>query len=231
MGAGNSLWVLIAQSDAMTKVVLLTLLGMSIACWTITLYKLLLARAKHKSLQAVMMRVAGAQSADDLARIASQYKHSLAGYFLHSILGIAQQHGNLVEGSEYCIDGILFREQAYLGMLSTSAALAPLMGLFGTVWGLVHAFIDISQKQAADISVVAPGIAEALITTLAGLLVAIPAAAFFYYLQGCIRQLEHELVALAQRITSIVQNNTQVVGGSFTKHAPSGVAVRAQEHE
>jgi biopolymer transport protein ExbB len=63
--------------------------------------------------------------------------------------------------------------------LSTTASVAPLLGLFGTVWGLVHAFMNIAATQSADITAVAPGIAEALITTIAGLLVAIPALVMY----------------------------------------------------
>ena len=78
-------------------------------------------------------------------------------------------------------------EESYLPFLFTSASVSPLLGLFGTVWGLVHAFIRISEKQSADITTVAPGIAEALITTLAGLLVAVPALVMYHYLIAQIR--------------------------------------------
>ena len=80
------------------------------------------------------------------------------------------------------VDAIVVHEESYLPFLSTSAAVAPLLGLFGTVWGLIHAFMRISEKQVADITTVAPGIAEALVTTLAGLFVAIPALIMFNYL-------------------------------------------------
>ena len=72
-------------------------------------------------------------------------------------------------------------------MLSVSAAVSPLLGLFGTVWGLVHAFVRIGELQTADIATVAPGIAEALITTLAGLMVAIPALVMYHYVANKIR--------------------------------------------
>jgi len=79
------------------------------------------------------------------------------------------------------------------------------LGLFGTVWGLVHAFIRISEKQSADITTVAPGIAEALITTLAGLLVAIPALVMYHYLMSEIRTIERQLFILADKFSFIVQ--------------------------
>ena len=75
-------------------------------------------------------------------------------------------------------------------ILYSCAGVATLIGLFGTVWGLVHAFIRIGEKQAADIATVAPGIAEALITTLGGLMVAIPAYVMFHFLSVRVRALE-----------------------------------------
>jgi biopolymer transport protein TolQ len=100
---------------------------------------------------------------------------------------------------------MLLHNEEYLAVLSSSAAVAPLLGLFGTVWGLIHAFIRISETQVADIATIAPGIAEALITTLAGLLVAIPALVMFNYLHTKTRALEQQLITLADRITFIFQ--------------------------
>ncbi len=78
-----------------------------------------------------------------------------------------------------------------------------MLGLFGTVWGLVHAFVSISQKQSADIATVAPGIAEALITTLAGLMVAIPALVMFVYLNTMVKDIEQKSMNLADRFILI----------------------------
>ena len=77
------------------------------------------------------------------------------------------------------VDVVMAHEESYVSLLATSAAIAPLLGLFGTVWGLVHAFMSIHELQSADIATVAPGIAEALITTLVGLMLAIPALVMF----------------------------------------------------
>jgi biopolymer transport protein TolQ len=103
------------------------------------------------------------------------------------------------------VENVVAEEESYLPILATSAAVAPLLGLFGTVWGLIHAFIRISEKQAADITVIAPGIAEALITTLAGLIVAIPALVLYNYLVIRVRQLEGQIIHLADRLMFIVQ--------------------------
>ena len=72
-------------------------------------------------------------------------------------------------------------EDRYLTFLATSSNLAPFFGLLGTVWGIMIAFFQIGHHGSADLTVVAPGIAMALITTVAGLLVAIPASAGYNY--------------------------------------------------
>jgi biopolymer transport protein TolQ len=88
-----------------------------------------------------------------------------------------------------------------------SAGVSPLLGLFGTVWGLIHAFVRISEKQSADIATVAPGIAEALITTLAGLMIAIPSLMMFSYLTTQLKSIEHRLIGVADRFSLILQKS------------------------
>lgn len=73
--------------------------------------------------------------------------------------------------------------QSYLNFLATTGSTTPFIGLFGTVWGIMDAFRGIGAAGTASLAVVAPGIAEALITTAAGLVAAIPAVvAYNYYL-------------------------------------------------
>ena len=69
--------------------------------------------------------------------------------------------------------------ERYLIILSTTVTIAPFLGLMGTVWGIMQAFWDMSAMRSANLTVVAPGIAEALITTIAGLSAAIPAVVFY----------------------------------------------------
>ena len=69
-----------------------------------------------------------------------------------------------------------------VSFLATTASLAPFIGLFGTVWGIMSAFEGIGQKGSTSLNVVAPGISEALIATAAGLAAAIPAVLFYNYL-------------------------------------------------
>jgi biopolymer transport protein TolQ len=76
--------------------------------------------------------------------------------------------------------------QSGMGILATTAAISPLLGLLGTVWGIMYSFINIGQQGSASIATVAPGIAEALVTTIAGLVVAIPAMVGHNFLMGSV---------------------------------------------
>jgi biopolymer transport protein TolQ len=71
------------------------------------------------------------------------------------------------------------RLQGGLQVLATVGSTAPFIGLFGTVWGIMHAFVEIASQQNTSLVVVAPGIAEALLATALGLLAAIPAVIFY----------------------------------------------------
>jgi biopolymer transport protein ExbB len=74
------------------------------------------------------------------------------------------------------------RAMAGTGLLATIGSTAPFIGLFGTVWGIMNAFVGISESQTTNLAVVAPGIAEALLATATGLVAAIPAVVVYNHL-------------------------------------------------
>lgn len=219
---GNSLWHLIVQSDGVSKLVLLLLLGMSVLCWTVFLCKAIILRIKKNHYKAVIKDLNNAYTVQEVVGVASNYAGTLPAYFisknlvfLNTLLKSSQT--NCLEDIEkdmmlyqldQSVDSLLEDEKKVLPLLATCAGVAPLLGLFGTVWGLVHAFMRISEKQVADITTVAPGIAEALMTTLAGLLVAIPALIMFNYLQVHLRGLERLMIVLSDHIGVVVQQLT-----------------------
>ena len=222
---GNALWHLIMQSDWICKGVMLILLGMSIACWTIFLYKLLAIAAKKRHLRTVMQELRHIKTFEELVAFSVRNSATVSGYFFNHCLtyakaviennrqkGVADLTHNdrheIQENAYQMIDDMLQHEESLLPVLSGSAAVSPLLGLFGTVWGLVHAFVGISEKQNADIATVAPGIAEALITTLAGLMVAIPALVMFVYLSSQIKKLEQLYTHLAERFMHVLNRLT-----------------------
>ena len=100
--------------------------------------------------------------------------------------------GNMIAGAtariDRSIDLAISKESenlhSGLQVLATIGSTAPFVGLFGTVWGIMNAFIEIAEQQNANLAVVAPGIAEALLATGLGLLAAIPAVIFYNKLSG-----------------------------------------------
>lgn len=219
---GNSVWHLVAQADLVAKLVLLLLLSLSVVCWAIFFYKLILLRIKRKQMRAVRRDMKNVTTFEQLLEVVSKHTNTLPGYFLSSNLTFLKSMLSLPDGSvkkelrpnelemlqqhvEQTAEDILLNEESYLPIISTTSAIAPLIGLFGTVWGLVHAFIRISEKESADIATVAPGIAEALVTTLAGLVVAIPAYVMFSYCSAQVRKLDRFLFGLSDQFMVLVQ--------------------------
>jgi biopolymer transport protein ExbB/TolQ len=220
--SGSTLWHLILQSDAVSWAVLIFLLLLSVVCWTLFFYKVILLRIKKRQLHKAFERMETVDNLQEFITVASGYMGTLPGYFLSKNLSFIKMpletnkeqglqtmsvaQWEIVQHHMYqLIDEMMFKEEGYLPLFSTTAAISTLLGLFGTIWGLVNAFVGISEKQAADITAVAPGIAQALTTTLAGLMVAIPAIILLNYLQSQARTMEHQLTTFADRVGFVIQ--------------------------
>ncbi len=89
--------------------------------------------------------------------------------------------------------------------MATTASVTPFIGLFGTVWGIIDAFSGLSTAGAASLRAVAPGIAEALVTTAAGLFTAIPALIFYNQFLQNIRDLAQRLDSFAMEVTAQIE--------------------------
>ena len=94
-----------------------------------------------------------------------------------------------------------------LNILATTAAIAPFVGLLGTVWGIIVAFGKIAQSKSASLAIVAPGIAEALIATAFGLFVAIPAVMGYNYFVNRVRSVSAEMEDFCLEFVGIVEKN------------------------
>ena len=94
-----------------------------------------------------------------------------------------------------------------LPFLATTASIAPFIGLFGTVWGIMSAFQGIGQTGSTNLGVVAPGIAEALVATAAGLFVAIPAVYFYNHLSQRVKRFASEMDDFAMEFLNIAERN------------------------
>ncbi len=217
---GNAVWQLVTQSDLVTKLVLFIMLVMSIACWTVFLYKMIVLTVKKRQMTKMLHCLHDVTGFEQMRVVVASMADTLPGYFLKKNLitlkTLLEHHSQfphlsdkenmlLQQEIEQQVAILLEHEEAYVPTLFVCASVAPLLGLFGTIWGLVHSFVRIAQQQSADITTVAPGIAEALITTLAGLIVAIPALVMYHFIVAQIRQVEGHLNNLAHKFFWIVQ--------------------------
>ncbi len=182
---GGEIVNLVAQSGIVAKIVLLILIALSVFSWSIILRKLgALKRARAQSGR-FLRAFRKAHRLQDVAAVAEQFKPSplvsvfeagyeeyrlqTSGYGApHNIVAI--QRAMQIASSEE-----LTRFEQRLPWLATVGATSPFIGLFGTVWGIIDAFSGLGTEGAATLRAVAPGISEALITTAAGLVAAIPA--------------------------------------------------------
>ena len=94
--------------------------------------------------------------------------------------------------------------------LATVASISPLMGLLGTVWGVFHSFYNIGSMANADFQTVAPGISEALLTTVVGLMVAIPAYVAYNTILSRVRRIEQDLESFAGQILNSFERQVHV---------------------
>jgi biopolymer transport protein TolQ len=97
------------------------------------------------------------------------------------------------------------RAEKGMSWLATTGSVTPFIGLFGTVWGIIDAFSGLGSAGAASLRAVAPGIAEALVTTAAGLGAAIPAVIFYNHFLQKIRDLAQRLDTFALEFTAQVE--------------------------
>lgn len=93
-----------------------------------------------------------------------------------------------------------------MGMLATAVSAAPFLGLLGTVWGVMDAFSGMAQSGSAALSAVAPGISGALLTTIVGLIVALPSMIGYNMLSAHIRRISVQMDNFSQEFISEIQN-------------------------
>ena len=126
--------------------------------------------------------------------------HSLAALPLNGIDNI-ERAMNRACGTE------VTKLESALGFLATTGSASPFIGLFGTVWGIMHTFKGIGTKGSATLAIVAPGISEALIATAAGLAAAIPAVIFYNYYLNRIKTMTMEMDSFVSELLNIIERH------------------------
>lgn len=174
---------LIKQTGIVAKSVLVILLFFSVFSWAIIFYKWKLFKNMKKENQKFFDAFLNSNGAKEIFSLAKRYELSpLASLYREVFSEVYGKNPNNIEAivRKYSSDEAN-KVESYLGFLATTGSTTPFIGLFGTVWGIMDAFRSIGVKGSASIATVAPGIAEALITTAAGLFAAIPAVIAYNY--------------------------------------------------
>jgi biopolymer transport protein TolQ len=112
---------------------------------------------------------------------------------------------NIIRSLQQAVTAERARLERGVNFLATTGSSAPFIGLFGTVWGIMESFRSIGVMKSASLAVVAPGIAEALVATAAGLAAAIPAVIFFNYFLGRINVISTEMDNFASELINIIE--------------------------
>lgn len=204
----------------MVQVIMLILVLMSIYSWTLILSKKKILLDAHSDIKAFNREFDNdfdfEKSHSKILDTAQAKRTSMQRIFA---VGYTEFTHATVETSQ---DVILHSERAYrsmntalnsevddldegLSILAMIASSSPYIGLFGTVWGIMHSFIGLASVKQATIAIVAPGIAEALIATAFGLFAAIPATIAYNRLTSQVSQINNKYTTFIERLFVIFQ--------------------------
>ncbi|MDO9524960.1 MAG: protein TolQ [Gemmobacter sp.] len=186
-----SLFALFARATLTVKIVMTLLMVMSFWSWAIIVQKHLMYRRARRDSSVFDSAFWSGEPLDELYdKLGSEPSGASERVFAAGMTEWRRSHrqdGGLIAGAQARIDRsmnvAIARESEGLtkglSFLATTGSTAPFIGLFGTVWGIKHAFEQIAISQNTSLAVVAPGIAEALLATGIGLVAAIPAVVFY----------------------------------------------------
>jgi len=212
----GQLGTLLEQTGWVARVVLAMLLFFSLFSWALIFQKLaMFSRINHQT--SLFLRIFRSnkvlpdprQMGGSHSPLESVYS---AGYReVESQVRSGNPHGkvtslNAVTVSMQLAAGEEVRKmERYMPWLATTGSVTPFIGLFGTVWGVMDAFTGLGAAGAASLRAVAPGIAEALITTAAGLFTAVPAVIAYNHFLHDIRDLGTRMDSFAMEVTALLE--------------------------
>ena len=232
-GSGGDVIRLIAESNPINQVVLAILILFSIASWAIIVFKIIaFGRARRQSARFIDVVRRSSKFSEVQAVCPSLPASPLVGVFQAGYAELnaqfrltgsaASQAGNPPAAagrptlkSRAAVDRALLRSatvevsklEKRLTFLATTASVAPFMGLFGTVVGIMIAFYRIGQTGSTNLAIVGPGISEALIATAAGLFAAIPAVYFYNHLTTHVKGFAAEMDDFSLEFLNIAERN------------------------
>ncbi len=225
---GGGLLRLVLRSSPVAQFVLLVLAIFSVVSWGVTLYKVWTFRRASRQSAAFLDVFRKSNRFSEVQAVCKSLADSpLVGIFQAGYAELnaqlRQSGGGAADGqaahpvmrSVQALDRALLRASALevgkledrVPFLATTASITPFIGLFGTVWGIINAFDSIGQTASTSLAVVAPGIAEALIATAAGLFAAIPAVYFYNRLAQQVKAFATEMDDFSLEFLNIAERN------------------------
>ena len=219
MSAEISFLDLVLEASLLVQLVMLSLLTASIVSWAVIFQRVkILNHATVRSKKFEDRFWSGADLASIYQELSarSQTHDGLERLFTAGFKEFARMRQTAATTPEAIVDGshramrvALSREvdelEKNLPFLATVGSISPYVGLFGTVWGIMNAFISLGEVQQATLQMVAPGIAEALIATAMGLFAAIPAVIAYNRFASRVEKLENIYINFMEEFSSILQ--------------------------
>lgn len=224
MGDQNLIEIILHASPVVQIVIVLLLL-MSLIAWTVAFAKSAQIRKTAKQAQLFQNRF---EATEDLTQLYNELSDAnqgvpklfKAGYqeFVRLKKQGVSDINDLVSGTQRAMKVAFSKEserlETQLPTLATVGSSAPYIGLFGTVWGVMHAFQSLGNIQHATLAAVAPGIAEALVATAVGLFAAIPAVIFYNSLSSKADKVLANYETFAEGFLTIIQRQAHLLSKS-----------------
>jgi biopolymer transport protein TolQ len=218
-----SLWGLFMQADIVVKLVMIGLLAASVWVWAIVFEKWSSIRRVNKAADGFEDRFWSGGSLDDLyEQEGTRPAHPMAAVFGAAmaewrrsarVVGADVSHAGVRERIDRAITVTVGREmerqERWMIFLASVGATAPFIGLFGTVWGIMHSFSAIAAMHNTNLAVVAPGIAEALFATAIGLVAAIPAVLAYNKISTDLARYAARLEAFGAEFAAILSRQSE----------------------
>src|SRR5438132_1378425 len=194
---------LVGSLGSVSKIVLLLLFIFSVISWAIIFFKWRVFRMADREDKRFLALLVKTRDLDELYRQVRRIEGGLSAVVFEGVMervGSGRGEGNngasvgpvdqyvIERTASHFAQSQLSRLETYLPFLATTGNITPFVGLLGTVMGIIDAFREIGTQGTASISAVAPGVAEALVATAAGLFTAIPAVIAYNYFLGRVRR-------------------------------------------
>jgi biopolymer transport protein TolQ len=222
-GGDLSLWSLFMQADIVVKLVMLGLLGASVWVWAVVFEKWSSLRRVNRDADGFEDRFWSGGSLDDLFDAeGGSPAHPMAAVFAAAmgewrrsvrVAGADVSHTSVRERIDRAITVTVTREmerlERWMVFLASVGATAPFIGLFGTVWGIMHSFSAIAAMHNTNLAVVAPGIAEALFATAIGLVAAIPAVLAYNKISTDLSRFAARMEAFGSEFSAILSRQSE----------------------